>query len=86
MLLYPMAFDQFGLAARAKYHGVGMVSDIRELDVAALQAQIKAVLTTPSFSIQARRMRQLFLLADKHESASRKIEVFLQDGVDASAW
>jgi zeaxanthin glucosyltransferase len=77
MLLYPLGFDQFGHAARAVYHGVGLKGDFSRPTPSSIRQKLEELLTNPNYRLQARRRQHEFLEAEKASSAAECIETFL---------
>jgi zeaxanthin glucosyltransferase len=77
MLLYPLAFDQFGVAARAAFYGVGIKADIRNVTVPGIAASIRKLLTLPAYKMQVKRMQMEFAKAEENSCASKMIAPFL---------
>jgi len=78
MLLYPLAFDHFGFAARAVYHGLGLQGDAQRVTVAEMRRDIHRLLTEPYYRLQIRRMRNEFSLAEDTHSPTLFIEGLLR--------
>jgi UDP:flavonoid glycosyltransferase YjiC (YdhE family) len=77
VLLYPLMFDQFGIAARAVFHGLGLQGDISTVSAAGMEQLMRKLLTVPYFAMQARHMSREFERAEKENSAWKAIESFL---------
>jgi UDP:flavonoid glycosyltransferase YjiC (YdhE family) len=77
MLLYPLGFDQFGHAARAVYHGVGIRDDFYRTGTSTIRGKLLEVLTNPQYRLQVRRKQHEFLTAERTSSAADVIETFI---------
>jgi zeaxanthin glucosyltransferase len=74
MVAIPISYDQFGVAARIAYHGVGESLAVDDLSVEALHALIQKVLNTHSYREKAQYFRKI--IAQRHglEIAAEAIE------------
>ncbi|HEY4048432.1 MAG TPA: nucleotide disphospho-sugar-binding domain-containing protein [Acidobacteriaceae bacterium] len=59
MVAIPLGYDQFGVAVRIVYHGVGESLGIDDLSVDGLHALIQKVLNTPSYREKARYFKYI---------------------------
>ncbi|HEV2343131.1 MAG TPA: glycosyltransferase [Actinocrinis sp.] len=57
MVLIPVTFDNPGVAARAKYHGVGEYLPVNKLTAARLRTKIETVLGNPAYRDNAARIQ-----------------------------
>jgi zeaxanthin glucosyltransferase len=77
MLLYPLAVDQFGISARAVFHGIALRGDVAKIRAVEMRAMILKLLKVPYYRMQVRRMQYEFCRAEESRPASQLIEMFL---------
>src|SRR5258708_1143412 len=87
MVALPIAYDQPGVAARIKYHGVGESLEVETLTGQELLGAIRKVLDNPSYRERARYFKEVIakghgldVAADVIEQAFRKISTEELDG------
>jgi zeaxanthin glucosyltransferase len=59
MVAIPIGYDQFGVAARIAYHGVGESLGVDDLSVGTLHALIERVLNTHSYRENAQYFKTI---------------------------
>jgi zeaxanthin glucosyltransferase len=74
MVAIPSAYDQFGVAARIAYHGVGEFLGVDDLSVDALHALIQRVLNTHSYREKAQYFKKIIAQRRGLEVAAEIIE------------
>jgi zeaxanthin glucosyltransferase len=57
LLALPIAGDQFGVAARIRYHGTGLTLGRKQRSVEQLKTAISSLLQEPQWSVAARRLQ-----------------------------
>ena len=58
MLVFPRWFDQYGIGARVRFHGLGLVGDPRRATPSGVERQVRRLLGDPAYAERAGRMRQ----------------------------
>ncbi len=74
MVAIPIAYDQFGVAARVAYHRVGESLGLDRLSVDALHALIQRVLNTPSYHQKAQYFKNIIAQRRGLDVAAETIE------------
>jgi zeaxanthin glucosyltransferase len=74
MVAIPIGYDQFGVAARITYHGVGESLEVDGLSVDALHALIQRVLNTRSYREKAQYFKNIISQRRGLEVAAETIE------------
>jgi MGT family glycosyltransferase len=74
MVAIPIAYDQFGVAARIAYHGVGESLGFDALSVDTLQALIQRVLNTDSYCEKAQYFKNIIAQRRGLDVAAETIE------------
>ena len=77
MLIYPLAADQFGISARAVFHGIALEGEVAKVRPVEMREMITKLLKVPYYRMQARRMQDEFARAEESRSALELIELFL---------
>ena len=77
MLIYPLAADQFGISARAVFHGIALEGEVAKVRAVEMREMITKLLKVPYYRMQARRMQHEFSRAEESRSAVQLIELFL---------
>ena len=77
MLIYPLAADQFGLSARAAFHGIALKGEVAKVQPVEMREAITKLLKVPYYRMQARRMQHEFSHAEENRSPVELIELFL---------
>jgi zeaxanthin glucosyltransferase len=79
MVTIPVALDQPGVAARAKYIGVGEFIELEKVQPHELRGAIRKVLSTPSYRANARRFQREIAELDGVRRACDLIEEAVRD-------
>ncbi len=74
MVAIPIAYEQFGVAARVRYHQVGELIEIEELSDQLLLEKIVRVLRSPHYRTNARRFQEVLAQTDGLGVAADMIE------------
>jgi zeaxanthin glucosyltransferase len=74
MVAIPIGYDQFGVAARIAYHGVGESIGVDDLSVDALHALIQRVLNTRSYREKAQYFKNIIAQRRGLDVAAEAIE------------
>jgi zeaxanthin glucosyltransferase len=74
MVAIPIGYDQFGVAARIAYHGVGESLGVDDLSVDALHALIQRVLNTHSYREKAQYFKNIIAQRRGLDVAAETIE------------
>lgn len=74
MVLIPVTYDNPGVAARAKYHGVGEFVPVNKLNARRLRTAIQTVLTDPSYRYRANKFAETIKEADATARAADIVE------------
>jgi zeaxanthin glucosyltransferase len=74
MVAIPIGYDQFGVAARITYHGVGESLGVGDLSVDALHALIQKVLNTHSYGEKAQYFKNIIAQRRGLDIAAEAIE------------
>lgn len=74
MIVFPLAWDQPGNAARIAYHGLGVTADIGAATPESIGAMIDTVSTDPGYRARVRTMQQHFLSENDSDRALELIE------------
>jgi zeaxanthin glucosyltransferase len=78
MVAIPIAYDQFGVAVRIVYHGVGESLAVDDLSVDGLHALIQRVLNTPSYGEKAQYFKNIIAQRRGLDVAAEVIEQSFQ--------
>ncbi len=79
MLLFPLAVDQFGISARAVFHGTALKGDVVKVRAVEIRSMMLKLLKVPYYKMQVRRMQYEFSRAEESRSAAQLIEIFLSN-------
>jgi UDP:flavonoid glycosyltransferase YjiC (YdhE family) len=75
MVLYPFRVnDQLGYAARAAYHGLGIIGDRDADDAATIRARIEQILGSPNYADAVRAMNRALQLYEIDNTAVAVVE------------
>jgi zeaxanthin glucosyltransferase len=74
MVAIPLGYDQFGVAVRIVYHGVGESLGVDDLSAEGLYALIQRVLNTPSYREKARYFEDIIAQGRGLDVAAEVIE------------
>ncbi|AXC10315.1 Zeaxanthin glucosyl transferase [Acidisarcina polymorpha] len=74
MVAIPIGYDQFGVAIRIAYHGVGEVLEVDNLTVDGLHALIRKLLDTPAYREKAQYFMRLIAKRHGLDIAAETIE------------
>jgi len=74
MVAIPIGFDQFGVALRIGYHGVGESVDVDDLTVDRLHGLIQKVLQTPAYREKAQYFKEVIAKGRGLDVAAEAIE------------
>jgi UDP:flavonoid glycosyltransferase YjiC (YdhE family) len=74
MLVVPRWFDQYGVGARVRAHGLGLVSDPRRVTAARVARQVDQILDDPAYAERAAQMRRRAQAYAQADLALRLIE------------
>ena len=85
MIVFPLAWDQPGNAARIAYHGLGIAGAIAAAPPEAGGAMIDRVSTDPGYRTRVRTMQQAFLSENDSDRALDLIEQLAGQRPRASA-
>jgi len=85
MIVFPLAWDQPGNAARIAHHGLGIAGDITAATPESLGAMIDRVSTDPGYRTRVQTMQQAFLSENASERALELIEHLAERRPRASA-
>jgi zeaxanthin glucosyltransferase len=78
MVAIPLGYDQFGLATRIVYHGVGESLGVNNLSVDGLHALMQKVLNTPSYRERAQYFKDIIARRRGLDVAAEVIEQAFQ--------
>jgi UDP:flavonoid glycosyltransferase YjiC (YdhE family) len=78
MIVFPLAFDGPGTAARVVFHGLGLRGDWRRNSAHQLQTLIDRVDKDPYFRAQAKLMREVFRLREEEEVGLKILDAILR--------
>jgi zeaxanthin glucosyltransferase len=78
MVAIPLGYDQFGVAVRVAYHGVGESLGVDDLSADGLYAVIQRVLNTPSYREKARYFENIIAQRRGLDVAAEVIEQAFQ--------
>jgi UDP:flavonoid glycosyltransferase YjiC (YdhE family) len=79
MLVFPRWFDQYGMAARIRAHGLGLVGDAHRATASGIVRQVKRLLDDPAFAQRAARMRSQAQSYAQPDAAVRIIESWMYE-------
>ncbi len=82
MVAIPIGYDQFGVALRIAYHGVGEVLEIDDLTVEGLHELIEKVLYTPAYREKARYFRNVIAKRRGLDVAAEAIERAFEQAIE----
>ena len=74
MMAIPIGYDQFGVAIRIAYHGVGEFLEIEHLSVDRLHELVRKVLHTPAYREKAQYFRNVIAKRRGLDVAAEAIE------------
>jgi zeaxanthin glucosyltransferase len=74
MIAIPIAYDQFGVALRIAYHGVGEFLEIENLTVDCLEELIRKVLSAPNYREKAQYFKKVIAERNGLDVAAEAIE------------
>jgi MGT family glycosyltransferase len=74
LVAIPIAYDQFGVALRIAYHGVGEFVEVESLTVDRLEELIRKVLSTPNYRERAQYFKNVIALSNGLDVAAEAIE------------
>jgi zeaxanthin glucosyltransferase len=74
MIAIPIAYDQFGVALRIAYHGVGEFLEIENLTVDSLEELIRKVLSAPNYREKAQYFKKVIAERNGLDIAAEAIE------------
>ena len=80
ILAIPFSGDQPGIAARIRWHGVGLSIPSRKIGVERLRTELIRILEVPEFSKNAQRMRSAFAAVSGLCTAGDIIEMVMTTG------
>jgi zeaxanthin glucosyltransferase len=84
MVLFPIAFDQPGNAARAVYHGLGLMGDVRKADAVRIGQLIDEV-SKPQFARKSAEMARRLRNPPYAEAGLRALEALAEEGRPCAA-
>lgn len=73
MVAIPIAFDQPGVAARIKFHGIGEILELANLTAGKLEQAVRTILETPAYRERTREMQSAVLKTDGLDVAADAI-------------
>jgi zeaxanthin glucosyltransferase len=82
MIAVPIAYDQFGVANRIAYHGVGEFFEVEHLNVDDLYESIKNVLHTPAYREKAQYFRNVIETRQGLDVAAEAIERGFEQAIE----
>ena len=77
MLVFPLAVDQPGNAARVVHHGLGLSGDVRRTNLAELSSKLDRVLYEPSFAQRCRAFQGTLQALERGEHGADLVEGFV---------
>jgi zeaxanthin glucosyltransferase len=78
MVAIPLGYDQFGVATRIVYHGVGESLEVNNLWVDGLHTLMQRVLNTPSYRERAQYFKDIIARRRGLDVAAEVIEQAFQ--------
>jgi zeaxanthin glucosyltransferase len=84
MVAIPIGYDQFGVAIRIAYHGVGELLEVDNLTVDELHGLIQKVLHTPAYREKAQYFRNVITKRHGLDIAAEAIERAFQQAIENS--
>jgi zeaxanthin glucosyltransferase len=84
MLVFPLAHDQPGNAARVAYHGLGLKGDLASATPETISSMIDKVIGDPGYSARIRAMQEVFLAENKSERGPELVERLVARGSPVS--
>ncbi len=82
MMAIPIAYDQFGVAIRIAYHGVGEFLEIEHLTVDGLHELVRKVLYTPGYREKAQYFRNVIAKRRGLDVAAEAIEHAFEQAIE----
>jgi len=74
LVAIPIAYDQFGVALRIAYHGVGEFVEVESLTVDRLEELIRKVLSTPNYRERGQYFKNVIAQSNGLDVAAEAIE------------
>ena len=81
MVMFPIAFDQPGAAARVVFHGLGLAGSWKSMSADQIHTLISTVLRESSIRSRIGRMSEIFRKAEAEQRGVRLIEAMLADSL-----
>jgi zeaxanthin glucosyltransferase len=79
MMVFPCGMDQPGMAARVRYHGLGLAGNIREVNAGSLGSDIDRISGDPGFKKSLKKMQGVFRRQLNCQKGLDYIEGFIRD-------
>jgi zeaxanthin glucosyltransferase len=82
MVAMPIAYDQFGVAIRIAYHGVGEFLDVDNLTIDGLHELIRKILSTPAYREKAQYFKNVIEKRRGLDVAAETIERAFEQAIE----